>query len=692
MPTDSTSARAIVPKVVIHSSGVPQLVDGSRHVKHTKGRKAAQARDVTRAVRGRMSQSSSRHHAGECALVAAAWMAACAHNAQPARSAPQRNACTVHSIAESAQPGRARIVVAEFRSTGGSDDVLGPQVTQQILDSFRRFREEELPSMPVAISPQEVEFVRARCEVQSHEEAEHLAEPWGADLVIWGDAYRNPGGLQRPVSINQHISTGNVAVSGGISTIGSIVVESQKPFTVSASATLGRTAVHLRRTSPDIDFGSLARLELPALPSSAPMQLVNFGLGLYFSDRPWIAAHFLERSLSKWPADAENRLAPFYAYIGRAYLELPNGAARALAYGEKVIASGELAGTAAEASLLTLTGAALHAQADYARAYDRFSRALQLDFALFGQDSEPSTHDLINMAATLRALGRYQDAATSAAMALALREKLFGPYDSGVASAASSLGAIFTEPGHYQGGLPFLQRAMEIDEHNQATRELIHDYNALGWNYAGQQRYADAEHFYRKAISLGNKLLGEGHLDNATTLGNLGWAISGRGDQEQALVLLQKTKEMFERAEGPEHPDLAIQLEHIGTALLRQRQFGEAVQNFERALEIDRRALGAEHPVTIWIEERLAKARAAASGFVRGESQGAIVWRLQSNAPVTTKLQTGDWIQACARPIHAAADLASLLAASKPYPLTLVRNGKKETFSSSLTGVLLLKD
>lgn len=80
----------------------------------------------------------------------------------------------------------------------------------------------------------------------------------------------------------------------------------------------------------------------------------------------------------------------------------------------------------------------------------------------------------------------------------------------------------------------------------------------------------EAEPLYRKAVEIGDAVLGPQHPDLATWLNNLATLVRDRGDPEAAEPLQRRAVAIGERVLGPSHPDLGAQVINLASLLSMQ--------------------------------------------------------------------------------------------------------------------------
>ena len=84
----------------------------------------------------------------------------------------------------------------------------------------------------------------------------------------------------------------------------------------------------------------------------------------------------------------------------------------------------------------------------------------------------------------------------------------------------------------------------------------------------------EAEPLYRKAVEIGEAVLGPEHPDLATWLNNLATLMRDMGDPAAAEPLQRRAVSIGERALGPGHPDLGAQVINLASLLSAQGEGG----------------------------------------------------------------------------------------------------------------------
>jgi tetratricopeptide (TPR) repeat protein len=108
--------------------------------------------------------------------------------------------------------------------------------------------------------------------------------------------------------------------------------------------------------------------------------------------------------------------------------------------------------------------------------------------------------------------------------------------------------------------------------------------------------YKAAEPYYKQALEIRKKVLGEEHPDYASSLNDIGRLYSNMGDYKAAEPHYKQALEIRKKVLGNEHPDYASSLNSLGVLYLNMVDYKAAEPYFIQALEIRKKAIGDEHP------------------------------------------------------------------------------------------------
>jgi tetratricopeptide (TPR) repeat protein len=133
--------------------------------------------------------------------------------------------------------------------------------------------------------------------------------------------------------------------------------------------------------------------------------------------------------------------------------------------------------------------------------------------------------------------------------ALQIRRKLQGDRSLEVADSLHSLGMIAYSKHDYQSAIASFKEEYGIYQANQKEYWAL-AFN-LGFALAARAEYAEAETFYRRALTIAQKMYGEKHVFYGHCLRGLGvFLFESRGDASSAEPLLRQGLELTKQALG----------------------------------------------------------------------------------------------------------------------------------------------
>jgi eukaryotic-like serine/threonine-protein kinase len=206
----------------------------------------------------------------------------------------------------------------------------------------------------------------------------------------------------------------------------------------------------------------------------------------------------------------------------------------------------------ASARLWDAVGAALQNTGDLEQSRSYRARSLAIRERAFGRDSVDVANTLVNLANTLNALDRPEQAQPVLARALAIYERVLGPDHPNVAAAANNLGNAYYAVGDYP-------RALQS---------------------------------YRRSIDVTTRALGADHPEIAAKLDNVGMVLNDLGRYDESIAPLEHAVEVLERAYGPDYRGVASARAKLGVSYLGQRKIDDAGRELERSAAIYERTLG----------------------------------------------------------------------------------------------------
>jgi CHAT domain-containing protein/Tfp pilus assembly protein PilF len=154
------------------------------------------------------------------------------------------------------------------------------------------------------------------------------------------------------------------------------------------------------------------------------------------------------------------------------------------------------------------------------------------------------------------------------------------------------------EQGKYNEAIPIAERVLEIRERilGENHLDVASSMAWLAFLYSSQGRYSEAEPLYIQALEMYQKLLGTEHPDVATSLNNLALLYKSQGRYNEAEPLLKQALEMYQKLLGTEHPDVASSLHNLASLYFSQGRYNQAEPLYRQALEMRQKLLGTEHP------------------------------------------------------------------------------------------------
>jgi len=84
--------------------------------------------------------------------------------------------------------------------------------------------------------------------------------------------------------------------------------------------------------------------------------------------------------------------------------------------------------------------------------------------------------------------------------------------------------------------------------------------------------YIEADPFNRKALEIRLRILGEGHVDTATSYFNLAFNLTSLSRYKEAETFYRKAISSFERALGKDHPTTIRAVERVANIIKNEHQ------------------------------------------------------------------------------------------------------------------------
>lgn len=196
-----------------------------------------------------------------------------------------------------------------------------------------------------------------------------------------------------------------------------------------------------------------------------------------------------------------------------------------------------------------------------------------------------------------RNLGAEEDAITILEEALAADPSLKRRDPARWAEVAFLLGVAQLRAHDDEASERQLREVLEVRRAGGDREALASALNTLGVVVArAQERAAEAEALYRKALALRLALFGRDHAEVATVVQNLAALELARGRVDEALRGFEEAAGILARAWPEGHPDRATELNNWGMALFAADRLADAEQRLRAALTMRERLLPPDHP------------------------------------------------------------------------------------------------
>ena len=180
------------------------------------------------------------------------------------------------------------------------------------------------------------------------------------------------------------------------------------------------------------------------------------------------------------------------------------------------------------------------------------------------------------------------------------------------AGAYNNIGVVYYNLSEYDDALKYYKDALKIQEKvlGEEHPDTATSYNNIGIVYYDLGKYEDALKYYKDALKIQEKVLGEEHPDTATSYNNIGSADCKLGKYDKALDNFTKALKIQEKVLGEEHTDTAMTYHNIGSVDRKLGKYDEALEYYDKALEIFQSELGNEHPYTKSVIENISLVKA----------------------------------------------------------------------------------
>ena len=155
----------------------------------------------------------------------------------------------------------------------------------------------------------------------------------------------------------------------------------------------------------------------------------------------------------------------------------------------------------------------------------------------------------------------------------------------------------------------FFMKALSIKEKlwGEGHPDLASLYNDIGIFY--QYDPEKSIPYYQKAMDIWIKQYGEDHLYVSYSYYNMGTAYVKCKDYKNAIELLNKALVIRVRENGEDDPDVALVMGHIGGIYYEQGNYEKAIETFSKAYDILKRTVTSKDPCAKQMKKNLDAAK-----------------------------------------------------------------------------------
>ncbi len=243
-------------------------------------------------------------------------------------------------------------------------------------------------------------------------------------------------------------------------------------------------------------------------------------------------------------------------------------------------------GQAAEAELAIKSAAILLQQGEFAAAEPIVSRAIELQSALYGEQSTVFA-EAVNAAATLQFLrGRYPEALAEYRRVEAIYSAAYGPNHPRIGTVLNNIGATQFSQFDYLASEATYTSVLEIvrNAHGPKHPTLGTVHSNLGLLALAQAQFPRANEEFRRSLAIYEEALPADHPSIGDCWTDLGHGYLVAGEYEQAEQAFTRAQAVYLRAFGVGHSRSTQALASVGQAQLRRGELVRAEQSLLQAI------------------------------------------------------------------------------------------------------------
>jgi tetratricopeptide (TPR) repeat protein len=234
-------------------------------------------------------------------------------------------------------------------------------------------------------------------------------------------------------------------------------------------------------------------------------------------------------------------------------------------------------------------------------AAEQFQRALAVHSNQLGPDNPETLLTTNNLAASLRALGRFSDAMRLHEQNLAARTTKLGDNHADTVQTMENLATVYADLGRYPDGLRLREKVVAIRRTKLGPADplTLKALNNLANSYSELHRDADALKIDEEVLALLQAKFGADHSETLDCRNNLALDYAAVGRFQDALKFQKETLKLHQAKLGKDHPASLVCMHNVAKAHIDLKQYEEAVKVLEETLTLQKIKPGPDHPDTL---------------------------------------------------------------------------------------------
>lgn len=213
-----------------------------------------------------------------------------------------------------------------------------------------------------------------------------------------------------------------------------------------------------------------------------------------------------------------------------------------------------------------------------------------------GKESPLVAHALRVLADAVANQDRAAEADPLYARALEIRRKALGPGHPDTAESLNIAGNQAANQQRYRDAESLLREALSAYEKAQDQPKAATVRNNLGYVYAAQENFRQAEAEYRKSLEIRRKVLRADHPDIGAVSSNLADTCVMQGKDAEAEALLKEAVRIAEK-DDPQGTNLGYALHNLACLYSQTGRTGDSLPLFERSRAVWEKAEGPESDI-----------------------------------------------------------------------------------------------